>query len=328
MEIIYSLNSYSIKKELYLALGNFDGVHLGHQAVIRRAIKQARSSGGAAGAMIFEPHPFTLLNPEKPFCLLTGMEERQALMAQLGLNYLFVEPFTKKTASMSPEEFIQDILLHRFKISGVSIGDDYTFGRGGLGGDELMRQYGERLGFSVSVTPMKKTAGMVISSSAIKKILADGAVEQAARLLNYFFHRRGQVVPGQGRGNKLLYPTANIIPASNLVWPGSGVYLTAIGGLERRVHFGLTNVGTKPTFDDGAFAVETHILDFDGDVYGREITIYFLMRLRDIQNFSSAARLREQIAEDISRGREMAASRFAHIEEFVEPVRFLRPPAD
>lgn len=326
MEIIYNLKSYANKKELHLALGNFDGVHLGHQAVIHSAVKRARSAGAAAGVMLLEPHPFILLNPGKPFCLLTGMEERKGLMAQLGLDYLFVEPFTARMASMSPEEFIHDILLKKFKVSGVSIGDDYTFGHGGSGGEQLMQQYGRRLGFSVAVTPMKKAAGIVISSSVIKKLIADGAVEQAALMLNYYFHRRGVVAPGRGRGKKLLYPTANIIPSPGLVWPGSGVYLTAIGGLERRLHFGLTNVGPQPTFNDGTFAVETHILDFEGDLYGREITVYFLERLRDIQNFASAAELRKQIEEDICRGRE-ASTRFAHIGEFVEPVRFFRPPA-
>ncbi len=328
MEIIYSLNSYSIKKELYLALGNFDGIHLGHQAVIRSAVNQARAGGGAAGVMLFEPHPSILLHPERPFCLLTGIEERSALMAALGLDYLFVEPFTARTVSMSPEEFIRDTLLHKFKIRGVSIGDDYSFGRGGTGREDLMQEYGKRLGFTVTVSPMKKATGIVISSSEIKKLLEEGAVERAALLLNYYFHRRGHIVPGHGRGKELLYPTANMIPSPRLVWPGSGVYLTAIGGLGQRVQFGLTNVGTKPTFHDDAFSMETHILDFDGDLYGREITVYFLMRLRDTKNFSSASLLRKQIRDDISRGREIAGSLFADIGEFVEPARFIRPHGD
>ncbi len=328
MEIIYSLNGYSREKELYLALGNFDGIHRGHQAVIRSAVSRARSGGGAAGALLFDPHPSVLLHPERPFCLLTGIEERSALMDELGLDYLFVEQFTAETASMSPEEFIRGILLHKFKISGVSIGDDYSFGRGGSGREDLMQDYGKSLGFTVTVSPMEKAAGIVISSSAIKKLLAEGAVERAALLLNYFFHRRGKIVPGHGRGKKMLYPTANMIPSPHLVWPGSGVYLTAIGGLERRVHFGLTNVGTKPTFKDGALSVETHILDFDGDLYGRDIKVYFLMRLRDTRSFSSASLLREQIRDDISRGREIAGSLFADIGDFVEPARFIRPHAD
>ncbi|HPU00699.1 MAG: riboflavin biosynthesis protein RibF [Firmicutes bacterium] len=328
MEIIYNPERCYLKQKLYLALGNFDGVHMGHQAVIRRAVERARSSGGAAGVLLLEPHPFTLLNPGKPFCLLTGMEERQELMAQLGLDYLFVVPFTAQTAAMSPEEFVQDVLLARFNISGVSIGDDYTFGRAAAGGEQLMRQWGERLGFSVDVIPMKKADGMVISSSAIKKLLAEGAVEQANLLLNYFFHRRGEVEPGCGRGKKLLFPTANIAASPKLAWPGSGVYLTAVGGLERRLYFGVTSVGPKPTFKDGSTTVETHIFDFDGRIYGRKLTLYFLRRLREIQNFASPAQLREQIAEDIRRGRELAGSCFAHIEAFVEPVRFFRPPAN
>ena len=327
MEIIYSANSCFEKDKLYLALGNFDGIHRGHQAVIRSAVKRARAAGGTAAVLLFEPHPSILLHPDRPFCLLTGMEERAALMAELGLDCLFVEPFTARTASLSPEDFVRSILLQKFGISGVSIGDDYSFGRGGAGGEELMRHYGESAGFDVMVCPMEEASGVAISSSAIKKLLEKGAVEQAALLLNYYFHRRGKIVPGHGRGGKLLYPTANMIPSPLLVWPGPGVYLTAVGGLGQPLCYGLTNVGPNPTFRDSAFSVETHILDFQGNLYGREIGLYFLTRLRDTRSFSSPRLLREQIGDDINRGREIARERFGLIGCFVEPPRFIRPPA-
>lgn len=328
MEIIRSADSCFQKEGLYLALGNFDGIHRGHQAVIGSAVKKARSAGGAAAVLLFEPHPAMLLHPGRPFCLLTGMEERASLMAELGLDYLIVEPFTAEMASLSPEIFVRSILLQKFKISGVCIGDDYSFGKGGAGGEKLMRQYGQNMGFEVAVHPMEEAAGAAISSSAIKKLLEEGAVEQAALLLNYYFHRSGTVVAGHGRGEKLLYPTANMVPSPHLVWPGTGVYLTAVGGLEQPPRYGLTNVGTNPTFCDGELTVETHILDFCGNLYGREITLYFLMRLRDTRSFSSPLLLREQIGNDIDRGRKTARERFARIGRYVEPPRFIDPPGD
>ncbi len=326
MEIICRPDSCFEKKGLYLALGNFDGIHRGHQAVIRSAVNKACAGERTAAVLLFEPHPSMILHPGRRFCLLSGMEERALLMAELGLDYLIEEPFTSGMAALSPEAFVRKVLLQRFKISGVSIGDDYTFGKGGAGGEELMREYGKSMGFDVTVCPMEQDGGAAISSSAIKKLLEEGAVEQAALLLNYYFFRRGAIVSGHGRGEKLLYPTANIVPASQLVWPGAGVYLTAVGGLEQPLYFGLTNVGSNPTFRDSALSVETHILDFHGNLYGREITLYFLMRLRDTRSFSSPLLLREQIGKDIARGRREARERFAHIRRFVEPPRFIRPP--
>ncbi len=325
MEIIYNMKDYSGEKGLYLALGNFDGIHRGHQAVIRSAVSGARACGALSGVLLFNPHPSMLLYPERQFCLLTGMEERSSLMAELGVDHLFVEPFNVETASLSPEAFVKKILLEKYKIKGVSIGDDYSFGRGASGRKAQMRNYGKNLGFEVTVCSIETALDQVISSSAIKKLLGEGEVEQASLLLNYYFHRRGKIVAGEGRGKMLLFPTANIVPAPHLVWPGGGVYLTAVGGLDGKVYFGLTNVGTKPTFNDGALTVETYIIDFEGDLYGREIVIYFLMRLRDTLNFSTTAFLREQICEDIRIGKELARKRFADIASFVEPVRFIRP---
>lgn len=325
MEIIYGPGSRPAGTPLYLALGNFDGVHRGHQAVIRSAVRRARGSGGSSAVLLFDPHPSVLLQPQREFCLLTGIDERGALLAELGLDYLFVMPFTAATAALSPDSFVREILIRQFKVSGISIGDDYSFGSGGAGREELMEAYGRELGFTVTVSPMEEEGGIIISSSAVKRLLARGEVDRAALMLNYYFFRRGRVVPGQGRGKSMLYPTANLKPGADLVWPGRGVYLTAVGDPRGRIHFGVTNVGVKPTFGDEALTVETYILDYDGELYGREITLYFLERLRDTRSFSSPALLREQISADIARGRELAGSRHADIAAFIEPVRFLRP---
>ncbi|NMD42568.1 MAG: riboflavin biosynthesis protein RibF [Firmicutes bacterium] len=325
MKIIDLPNSRGIKKPLYLALGNFDGVHRGHQAVIGTAVRLARGDGGSAAALLFDPHPSVLLRPQKHFCLLTGIEERAALLEQLGLDCIFVVPFDARTAALPPEDFVRQVLLEQLQVSGVSIGFDYSFGCGGTGKEEQMQAYGRKMGFTVAVSPLERDSGGIISSSAVKKVLAEGAVKQVARLLNYYFFRRGEVVSGRGRGKKVLYPTANLKPDPGLAWPGGGVYLTAVGGLDGPIHFGLTNVGVKPTFGDDLLTVETYILDFTGELYGRSITLYFLERLRDTLNFASPALLREQIDLDITRGRELARTCYGSIDAFVEPVHFIRP---
>lgn len=327
MKIIDGLDNRSIKSPLFLALGNFDGVHRGHQAVIQSAVRQARDRGGSAAALLFDPHPAVLLRPQKHFCLLTEIDDRATLMGRLGLDYLFVEPFTPATAATTADNFIREILLKRIKIDGLSIGLDYSFGRGGTGTGELLRQQGDKWGFSVTVSPMEEDGGTVISSSAIKKLLEEGAVDRAAALLNYYFFRRGKVVSGRGRGKKMLFPTANLDPGAGLAWPGSGVYLTVVGGLGEKIYFGVTNVGVKPTFGDRALSIETYIIDFGGEIYGREITLYFLERLRDTENFPSPAHLRSQIEKDIARSRRLALSRFGNIGDFVEPVRLINPPS-
>ncbi|NLA12566.1 MAG: riboflavin biosynthesis protein RibF [Firmicutes bacterium] len=324
MKIIDGLDSGALEQPLYLALGNFDGVHRGHQAVIHTAVSRARRSGGSAAALLFDPHPSVFLKPQEHFCLLTGIAERAALMAELGLDAIFVLPFSAATASLTPEEFVRQILLERLQVSGVSIGVDYSFGRGGAGKGELLQEFGEQMGFTVVLSPLERESGGVISSSAIKTLLADGAVKEAALFLNYYFFRKGAVISGRGRGKKMLYPTANLRPSPDLAWPGRGVYLTAVGGLGEKIRFGLTNVGIKPTFGDDALTVETYILDFSDELYGREITLYFLDRLRDTLTFSSPAELRAQIDEDIVRGRELIRSAYGAIDTFIEPVRFIR----
>ena len=271
MEIINGLHSFSGKKPLYLALGNFDGVHRGHQAVIRSAVRQARAAGGSSAALLFDPHPSILLHPQKQFCLLTEIDDRVPLMAELGLDYLFVVPFTTWMASLSPENFILEILCHRFKVSGVSIGVDYSFGCGGAGNEELMQEYGKKLGFAVTVSPMEKAGSTVISSSEIKRLLA-GERLTGGPSVELLFLRKGRSSPA-GPGKDAL-STANLIPVPT--WFGQAAALFNRGRRSgKQLHFGVTNVGVKPTFQDDALSVETYILDFTGGLYGREITLTF-----------------------------------------------------
>lgn len=299
-----------INKPLFLALGNFDGVHAGHQRIILNAVKQARRAGGKSAVLILDPHPVQVIQPHRNFKLLTDIADRAEIIQALGTDYLIVEHFTAQLAGFSPEQFVERILVHNLQVSGVAVGSDYSFGSRGAGTADTMRELGGKYGFSVNVLPLVKVEQQVVSSSAIRMLLRAGAVKEAARQLNYYFYRNGQVVKGDGIGKRLLFPTANIRVDERLLWPGEGVYLTAIGNLDDQARFGLTNLGGKPTFKSGVLSVETHILDFDQDIYGRNLRIYFLEKLRETRAFPDPGELRSQINRDIALARKLVAAEY------------------
>jgi riboflavin kinase/FMN adenylyltransferase len=302
MEIINGIERWpGSKRHLFLALGNFDGVHRGHQRIIAAAIEKARSCDGDSAALIFDPHPSVLLRPDRSFALLTDIADRASLMGALGLDYLIVQPFTDALASLNPEQFVREMLKHKLNTAGVVVGYDYSFGQGARGSADTMQRWGRQLGFSVEVCGPVLYRRQAVSSSAIRELLQAGAVKEAARRLNYYFFRRGRVVRGHGIGKKLVFPTANITVSPRLIWPGRGVYLTAVGGLGEELFFGLTNVGAKPTFMEESISVETYILDFEGDIYNRELCLYFLEKLRETRAFSSPEELKDQINLDARR---------------------------
>ncbi len=288
---------------LFVALGNFDGVHRGHQAIIKSTVKKAREDGGYSAALVFDPHPLIALRPDQPLALLTDIADRAEIMAELDLDYLIIEPFTAELAALTPEQFIRRILLGKLEAGGVFIGENYSFGKQGTGSADTLSYWGRELGFEVYIVPMLYFMGTEVSSSKIRSMLLYGAVNEAADLLNYYFFRQGKVVKGYGIGSEMVYPTANIAASSRLLWPGKGVYLTAVDRLNEGHHYGVTNVGARPTFSDHRTSVETHILDFNGIIYNHEIRICFLQKLRDTKTFTSPHQLKEQIGKDIEKGR-------------------------
>lgn len=299
------------RRPLYLALGNFDGVHRGHQAIIRTVVEKARTAEGCSAALIFDPHPSFLLRKDCSFALLNDIDDRAELMAALDLDYCIVEPFTAELSALSPERFVLDILRQRLKVSGVVVGYDYSFGLGGKGSADMMSYWGQELGFSVDICPLVEYSRKIVSSSKIRSLLLAGYVGEAAELLNYYFFRRGKVVKGKGIGKKMVYPTANIAVHPRLIQPGKGVYLTAVSGAGMgNLGFGVTNVGEKPTFSLAQPELETYILDYEGDLYHREICLYFLEKLRDTQAFSSPKILKEQIGLDILKARDLIRAQY------------------
>ncbi len=298
------------KRPLFVALGNFDGVHRGHQAIINSTLKKARDYHGFSAAMVFDPHPQVALRPEQGPALLTDIADRAEIMAGLGLDYLIVEPFTAQVSSLSPEQFVRTVLMEKLNVAGVLIGENYSFGKQGSGSCETLVYWGNKLGFSVDTVPLLKVGGKSVSSSKIRSMLLSGAVSEAADLLNYYFFRQGRVIRGYGVGKEMVYPTANITASHRLLWPGRGVYLTAVGNIDSGLYYGLTNIGSRPTFSDYRTSVETHILDFEGSIYNHQIRLCFLQKLRETRHFCSPERLKDQVSKDIEVGRVLLAELF------------------
>lgn len=295
-------------RPLYLALGNFDGVHRGHQLIIKRTVDLARQRGGVSAVLVFNPHPQALLNPEPPFPMLTDLPGKAEIISALGVDYFIVQQFNLQLASTSPELFVNNYLWDKLRVNGVIIGEDYSFGREGQGTPLTMRKLGKRYGFGVEICPLLEYDGRLVSSSAIRELIISGEVLKASGLLNYYFFRYGEVITGAGRGDRLLYPTANLKVSPDLLWPGQGVYCTAVEGATGEVCFGVTNVGGAPTFRQETMSVETHILNFRGNLYHKTIKVYFLEKLRGVISFATPGDLKNQITRDILQAGQMAAT--------------------
>ncbi len=306
MELINGIDRLPGKaRNIFLALGNFDGVHRGHQEIIKAAINAAGKNKACSAVLIFDPHPLIALRPDQPLELLTDIADRAEIMAEMSLDYMIVQPFTSQFSSLSPEQFVRNILVEKLGVKGVFVGEDYSYGRLGAGSSETLAYWGKELGFDVEVSAMLQFEGKEVSSSIIRSLLLSGDVSDAAELLRYYFFRHGRVIRGYGIGKTMVYPTANIAANPRLLWPGRGVYLTAVGNLDGGLYYGVTNVGSRPTFAHHDTTVETHILDFNSTIYNREIRICFLEKLRDTRTFSSPQQLKEQIGLDIKKSRKL-----------------------
>src|SRR5579875_1952209 len=278
-----------------LTLGNFDGVHLGHQAIVRRAAETAARLGGSAVALTFHPHPLAVLAPERAPLLIHPLRERLARIAALGAAIIVVQRFTPAFAALDPEAFVRDFLLRHLEVAHVVVGYNVNFGRGRAGTVETLRALGARYGFAVDEVGPVTVDGARVSSTALRDALAAGDARRAARL-------RGRVVVGEQRGRALGFPTANLHCRAGFVLPADGVYAARVqvDGVARG---GVVNVGMRPTFGERRRTVEAHLLDFSGDLYGRWVTVEMIERLRGERKFPDARALARAIAEDVARAR-------------------------
>jgi len=283
-----------------IAIGNYDGIHLGHQHVLQFAMMRAKDSGGVSTALTFEPPPLKVLRPESAPLRISTNQQRIEWFGALGMEAAVVLPFTPELACLSPEDFVDEILVRQLQVRAVVVGDNFHFGHRQLGDVKFLRELGMRYGFEVVVhTPVARD-GKIISSTLIRKQIAAGDVTHAARLLGRPFVLTGEVVRGTGTGRKFLFPTLNLKPDQELL-PARGVYITrtVLEG-ETSSHRSVTNIGMRPTFNGSSLTIETHLLDYSGNFAPKHIEVRFWKRLRSEQKFASPEDLRLQIARDIS----------------------------
>lgn len=275
----------------HVAIGTFDGVHLGHQAVI----------DDADTVLTFEPHPLTVLHPEVAPKLIMPFNVKRDVLDGLGVEELVVIPFDEEFSKRSAEQFIDDVLVERLGAGRVSVGENFRFGNKAKGDAAMLAADGR---FETRVVPLVEVDGETISSTRIRGLVAAGDVEQAMHCLGAPFMLEGEVVSGDQRGRELGFPTANIVPDDSLVVPGHGVYAAFSNG-----HPSAVNVGVRPTFETGrGLLVESHLIDFDADLYGKNLRIAFVERLRGEKRFDGAGALVEAMKEDVERARELCAS--------------------
>ncbi len=288
-------------KNPVITIGNFDGVHIGHQALFYEVIEKAHMLDGTSLAMTFEPHPLRVLKQNNRPPLITLLEQKVELIERSGIEVLICVPFNRQFAAMPADVFVEEMLVRRIGMKAIVVGEDYAFGKNRQGNIDLLKSLAPRLGFEVIVTSMVRTVrGMSerISSTAIRELILGGKVEQACKMLGRRFQVRGTVVPGRDRGGRLLgVPTANLALEDELC-PKSGIYAVTVD-VRGNSHGGVANIGYSPTFDDRQFTVEVHILDFNESIYGEKIRVNFVRRLRDEMKFEGIDALRHQIETDI-----------------------------
>ena len=283
-----------------VAIGNFDGIHVGHQQVLQFAIARAKKSGAVSAAVTFEPPPLKVLKPDIAPLRISTNQQRMDWFGAVGMEAAVVLPFTPELAALTPTEFVEQILVRQLRVRAVVVGDNFRFGHGKAGDVKFLRELGMRHGFEVVVHTPVVFDGQVVSSTLVRKLVSEGDVRTAAKLLGRPFALSGEVVSGTGTGRKFTFPTLNLRPDQELL-PARGVYITrtVLEG-DTSSHRSVTNVGVRPTFNGSRLAVETHLLDYSGNFAPRHIEVRFWKRLREERKFSSAEELKAQIAKDIS----------------------------
>jgi len=298
-KLVY-LNNIERDENTVLTVGTFDGVHAGHRVLVRRVTEEAKKTDARSVIVTFDPHPREILNPGKSgIHLLTSLEERCELLADMGIDLMVVIPFDRDFSLLTSAEFVKEIIWKKIGVSRFIIGYDHQFGRDREGSIDTIQKFGEKLGFEAMVVSKYEVGDKAVSSTKIRNALEkEGNLEEAAKFLERYYLLTGTVVHGDQRGKEIGFPTANIIPShSKKVIPKNGVYAVWVQ-FQDLFFKGVMNIGTKPTFGGNKKSIETHILDFDKDVYGEFLRIQMVERIRDEVKFSSVDELKEQIRAD------------------------------
>lgn len=305
MKIITDLSEISNSlKNVVLTIGNFDGVHIGHQALFNQVIEKAESIDGTSVVITFEPHPIRVIKSNKHFPLITLYEQKVELIGATGVDTLICIPFTREFAAIPARTFVKKILCDKLGMKAIVVGQDYSFGRKREGDIFLLKEMAVAHGFDVIISEWIDLEGGRISSTEIRNLVREGGVEEAKKLLGRYYQVRGTVIRGRDRGGRLLgFPTANLTLYDELC-PKGGVYAVTVE-YQDTTYQGVANIGYSPTFDNGEFSVEVHILDFDQNIYERPIRVNFIRRLRGEKKFPGPEALSEQISLDIEKAREL-----------------------
>ena len=308
MKIYHSTTAFnSTKKTSIVTIGTFDGVHIGHQEIINRLVKNSVNNDNKSVILTFFPHPRMVIQKGSELKLLTTLQEKIALLEKTGLDFLIIEPFTKDFSRLTALDFVRDILVQQLKIKKLVIGYDHHFGRNREGNFEQLKEYGTVYNFKVEEIPAQDIQSIAVSSTKIRKALAEGNIQKANTYLGYEFMLTGKVIHGKGLGKKWNYPTINIhIEESYKLIPKSGVYIVKTN-IDNTNIFGIMNIGYRPTIDGKNQTIEVHLLDFNADLYGENIQVQLAYHLRDEQKFDSIDNLFNQIKLDEKKARELIA---------------------
>lgn len=290
-----------------LTIGAFDGIHIGHQALIRSLVAQARQHELWAGLMTFDPHPDAILRPQQHELYLTTLDEKIALLETLGLDWVVVLSFTPQLAQMTPHSFMER-LRERMRVHTVWVGPDFALGRNRAGNVETLQRLGEQMGFEVRDVPYVAQDGQKVSSTQIRTLLRRGHVAEAACLLGRWYNVSGPVIHGAHRGRSLGFPTANVDVHPERLVPANGVYVT-LAWLGETCYPSVTSVGVRPTFDHGERRVETYLLDYRGDLYSRDMGVEFVAHLRPEERFADVQQLIAQMERDVADARRILDAR-------------------
>jgi riboflavin kinase/FMN adenylyltransferase len=279
-----------------LALGNFDGLHRGHLKIIERVKRGAAEHGGTPMAMTFDPHPPRVVRPDKAPPLLMTKPQRLEALHRAGIACVAVVRFTREFSQWDPETFVHNVLVDWLHVSEVWVGANFLFGRGRAGNFSLLRTLGQQYGFRADKIDPVRYKDFVVSSTRIRRLVTEGRVDEAGALLGHSYYIDGTVIEGRKRGRELGFPTANLATDNELL-PPHGIYATVLD-VDGVVHAGLTNIGTRPTFDESDTTVETYLLKYSGDLYGKRVRLSFVQRLRDERRFEDVDALRAQMQAD------------------------------
>ncbi len=308
MEIIRYIASQRKFPHPVVSIGNFDGVHRGHRAILTKAGDEARRLNGTALALTFHPHPLTVLRPNQPLPLIVGLREKLFLLRSINIHGVILQRFTPTFSQLTAEQFVQRYLVEGLGVEKVIVGHNVSFGHRRSGTAETLSQLGKQFGFAVEIVGPVLIDGKEVSSTAIRALLRTGNMREVASLLDHTYAVSGRVQKGFQRGRTIGFPTANLRPRTDLLLP-NGVYAVTVAVDDKTTVPGVANVGMNPTFANNRRTIEAHLFDFSADLYGKRLRVSFIEFLREERKFPSVPELVRQIQEDAGRARAVLASR-------------------